>query len=71
MIFFSNEIEAETFIKLVNEILSKNGKKKVKKEEISEFDDKPQKFYTKEQVKELLVQMVSSDKFVDQFYQLL
>ena len=55
----------------MNEILSKNGKKKVKKEEISEFDDKPQKFYTKEQVKELLVQMVSSDKFVDQFYQLL
>lgn len=56
------------FTKLVDEILSQNGKKKVKLEEASEFDDRSHKFYTKEQVKELLVQMVSSEKFVDQFY---
>jgi hypothetical protein len=29
------------------------------------------KFFTKEQIKESLVQMVQSDKFVDQFYNLL
>jgi hypothetical protein len=32
----------------VSEILSQTSKKKVKKEEASEFDDKSQKFYTKE-----------------------
>jgi hypothetical protein len=31
----------------------------------------PGKFYNKEQVKEALVQLVQSDKFVDQFYNLL
>jgi hypothetical protein len=29
------------------------------------------KFYSKDQVKEALVQLVQSDKFVDQFYNLL
>jgi hypothetical protein len=48
VIFFSNEQEAEIFTKLVSEILSQNGKKKVRKEEVREFDDKSQKFYTKE-----------------------
>jgi hypothetical protein len=76
VIFFSNEVEAEQFINLVNEVMQQAGGSTLPASAspmVNELQEPviPGKFYNKEQVKEALVQLVQSDKFVDQFYNLL
>ena len=75
VIFFSNEVEAEQFVNLTKEVMSQasGGSLPASASAMAQQPEPvvPGKFYNKEQVKEALVQLVQSDKFVDQFYNLL
>jgi hypothetical protein len=63
VIFFSNEVEAEQFINLVNEVMQQAGGSIQPSSASTIVNEQlepviPGKFYNKEQVKEALVQLV-------------